>query len=123
MATREIPNLKYKKFYLAGPMTGLPDFGYPQFRAATRRLRGHLLTVASPHERWDNETEDERALRHPTEYMRHAFGLLLKCDSIVLLRGWSSSAGARQEMGLALAAGYSIYYYTPGEDYPLVEIR
>ena len=28
-----------KRIYIAGPMTGLPDFNYPAFNAAAARMR------------------------------------------------------------------------------------
>jgi hypothetical protein len=29
-----------KRIYIAGPMTGLPEFNYPAFNAEAQRLRG-----------------------------------------------------------------------------------
>jgi hypothetical protein len=112
-----------KLIYLAGPMTGLPDFGYPEFRVATRRLQGHGLNVYSPHLRWDHEDEETRAARKAECYMLHGFKLLLKCNSIALMPGWRQSGGSQKELILALHAGYSIYYYQPENDFPLLELK
>ncbi|QOC56010.1 nucleoside deoxyribosyltransferase [Gordonia phage Clown] len=42
--------------YLAGPMTGYPEFNYPAFTAAAENLRAQGLTVVSPHELHDGDT-------------------------------------------------------------------
>lgn len=115
--------VRKQKLYLAGPMTGLPNFGYPAFVHATRRLRGQGLTVLSPHERFMDETEEQKASRNYGFYLAHGLGLLKACEGIVLLRGWTGSRGARIELGLALDDGYSVYYYTPQEDFPLMELK
>lgn len=116
-------NFRNKKIYLAGPMTGLPDFGYPAFRIALRRLQGHGLVVTSPHLRWNFESESDRAQRNPDIYLVHGFELLLKCNAIALMPGWRQSNGCKKELRLALDAGYSIYYYQPQEEFPLLEIK
>lgn len=112
-----------KLIYLAGPMTGLPDFGYPEFRAATRRLRSHGFMVYSPHLRWNHEDEETRARRDPQQYIVYGFELLLRCNSIALMPGWRTSGGSQKELILALHAGYSIYYYRPDEEFPLLELK
>ena len=35
--------------YLAGPMTGLPDYNRPAFAEAAAGFRGHARAVLSPH--------------------------------------------------------------------------
>jgi hypothetical protein len=109
-----------KLIYLAGPMTGLPDFG---FREATRKLRLLGFRIYSPHQRWNHEDEETRAARDPACYILHGFELLLKCNSIALMPGWRKSGGSQKELILALHAGYSIYYYQPEEDFPLLELK
>lgn len=37
-----------KRIYLAGPMTGLPEFNYPAFHAEAARLRGLGYQVENP---------------------------------------------------------------------------
>ena len=38
------------RVYIAGPMTGLPDFNYPAFNAAAAKLRALGLEVLNPAE-------------------------------------------------------------------------
>lgn len=125
MSTYPPPPLGFedKLIYLAGPMTGLPDFGYPAFRSATRRLRGQGFRVYSPHLRWDSEDEQTRASRDGQTYILHGFKLLLRCNSIALMPGWRESNGSKKELRLALDAGYSIYYYQPEQEFPLLELK
>ena len=39
-----------KRIYLAGPMTGLPEYNYPAFHAEAARLRGLGFHVENPAE-------------------------------------------------------------------------
>jgi nucleoside 2-deoxyribosyltransferase len=87
--------------YIAGPMTGLPDFNYPAFNAAEEALtRAGFETL--------NPTLGESA---PSEtrpwdwYMRRALGQVLEADGIVLLKGWDGSRGATLEHHVGTALG------------------
>jgi hypothetical protein len=102
--------------YVAGPMTGYPQWNYPAFDAACVALRGWGLETRSPHEL----PPDERTLS-PDEaqpwdvYMRDAIRTLLDCRSVVLLAGWSTSRGARleQELAQTLRMPIGFLYLTP----------
>lgn len=41
-------SLADRKVYIAGPMTGLPEFNYPTFFAAEEYLRSHGAKVMNP---------------------------------------------------------------------------
>ncbi|CAM8627387.1 Protein of unknown function DUF4406 [Comamonadaceae bacterium] len=81
-----------RKIYVAGPMTGLPDFNYPAFHAAAATLRDMGHTVLNPAE---NPTPPCGTWQG---YMRMA---LAQCDCVVLLPGWADSRGALIERKLA----------------------
>lgn len=85
------------KVYLAGPMTGLPDYNYPAFFQAAELLSERGLLVENP---------AEHAQRNPQPsweaYMRQAIKILMACDEIYLLPGWKRSKGALIEWDLAL---------------------
>lgn len=85
-------------YYLAGPMSGYPEFNYPAFTAAAESLREQGLTVISPHELHDGDTS-----QHWTCYLRRDLRALLDCDEIVLLPGWEKSRGACLEVAVAEA--------------------
>lgn len=85
-----------KRIYIAGPMTGLPEFNYPAFHSAAAALRAQGHHVENPAENpmppcgsWQG-------------YMRMSLAQVAKCDAVYMLPGWRRSRGARIEHGLAL---------------------
>lgn len=119
----DLVEMHKKTFYLAGPMTGLPNFGYDNFETASQRLVEILgIEVLSPHERFKHESEFARAARSNSFYMAHAVNLLMRCNCIILMPGWSKSKGARTELELALSCGHGVYYYLPDKIPPLMEL-
>ena len=97
------------RLYISGPMTGLPDFNRPAFRAAQRELESlnPIIDVIvenpcdnpAPPAGHGDEGNDWRW------YMGHALEQLLKCDGVALLGSWSNSPGACAEHAVAVAAG------------------
>lgn len=90
------------RVYLAGPMTGLPDFNFPAFNAETAILRAQGLTVINPAEHgivagalW-------------ADYLRHDIAGLVSCERIHLLQGWEKSKGARLEFRIATELGMAV---------------
>lgn len=84
--------------YIAGPMTGLPDYNYPAFQAAAAKLRAEGEDVRSPTE------NDDGSQGKPWDfYMRAGIRQLLECDAIYLLPGWENSTGACLEYDIAWA--------------------
>lgn len=89
--------------YIAGPMTGHPDFNYPAFAYAAIVLRAKGVDARSPHE-IDNEGQEQTW----EWYMRRAIQMLLDCDEIVMLPGWQESRGACFERSVAEVLGMPI---------------
>ena len=119
------------RFYLAGPMTGIPSFNFPAFKEAARVLRDRGLEVISPAEIDDPETHDA-AMASPDGAMRSAsphgqtWGDFLSrdiklvadvCTAVVLLPGWEKSRGARLEAYVALLCDHLLYAYSPTSGY------
>lgn len=88
------------QIYIAGPMTGYPDFNYPAFEEAEARLATAGFKVLSPHRNGDGDTTK------PWDwYMRAALKQLVSCDAVALLDGWQQSRGASLEQHVATAIG------------------
>lgn len=87
----------FPRAYLAGPMTGLPDFNYPAFHAEAARLRALGYQVENPAE---NPPQDGWE-----DYMKQAIPQLLTCDLMALLPGWHESKGAMLEHHIACHLG------------------
>ncbi len=107
--------------YLAGPMRGHRDFGFPRFHAATRALRDNGHTVFNPAERdeqafgdvFRSETGDLDDIAHVGfdlhQAMRIDLDWIVNSASVVaLLSGWRLSAGARLEARVGLALGLRV---------------
>ena len=92
--------------YLSGPMTGLPDNGYPAFQVAAERLRAQGVQIISPHEIIPPGAGPWTWAQH----MRVDLAALLTADVIVMLPGWETSRGARLEKAVAEALGLVVDY-------------
>ena len=92
------------KTYISGPMTGLPDFNFPAFRAAAAKLRTAGLHVVDPSEINSDQTLSWHAC------MRKDIAALVDCDSIVMLKGWEASQGAQLEHHIATRLGMTVFF-------------
>jgi len=116
-----------KKFYLAGPMSGIPGFNYPTFRSATTALRAAGFEIVSPVE-MDEAADPEGAATagaspdgNPANLKpgfswgdclaRDVKVIANEVDGLVLLPGWSRSKGARLEAFVAVTCGKQFLTY------------
>lgn len=93
------------KIYVAGPMTGLPEWNYPAFNAAAAELRAEGHEVMNPAEMGEKYgTPDELAadLYKMAGLVVEELDALAACDAIYLLPGWHRSRGTRKELKVAL---------------------
>lgn len=117
------------KIYVAGPMRGIPEFNFPAFHAAAKRLREEGHEVFSPAEKDEEVHGPEFSKAYKTGSLeeatsngfslRRALGddlewIAKNADAIYLLRGWENSKGALAEKATGEALGLMILH----EDYP-----
>ena len=96
--------------YLAGPMTGYPEFNFPAFDEAAAELRAAGYEVINPAEvdralGFDPRSEDEYTDENYHAAMRRDIPLVMKADGVALLPGWRASRGANIEHDVARAIG------------------
>lgn len=82
------------KAYVAGPMTGLPDFNRPAFFDAAGVLFDHGHIVLNPAVFPDG-------LEHG-DYMKICLPMIDAAEAVILLPGWEKSKGANMEYQYAL---------------------
>lgn len=115
------------KYYIAGPMTGIPQFNFPAFFDAAKDLRGRGYEIVSPAE-MDMEigvtaldSKDGKLSEGKTDD-GYTFGDFLardvkviadKVDGVVTLPGWENSKGARLEVYVALISNKPVFEYRP----------
>jgi len=116
------------RYYLAGPMTGLPDNNYPAFHEAARKLRDLGFEIVSPAEinydapkqykdieesgMFDDDKAAARlALR--TKCLRKDLAGLITCHGIISLPGSVSSPGV--EFEYTVAKGLNMVFSSLGE--------
>lgn len=97
------------KYYLAGPMTGLPNHNFDLFEKVADALRAKGLDVLAPHDKNKHLAEGEREQMGRNHWIRLDLRDLLKCDALILLPGWENSAGARRELDIALDLSYEVW--------------
>lgn len=100
--------------YLAGPMTGLPQFNFPAFDAAAEMLAAQGHTVFNPAQMDRDVGFDPATTVVSKEFLRDALrrdlSAICNCDAVAMLPGWEQSGGARVEWTLATHLGLEILY-------------
>lgn len=91
------------KLYIAGPMTGLPEFNFPAFHAAADALKKVGYEVENPAENGSEGTDKDYRW-----YLRAGLDQLLRCDGVAVLEGWWESGGARWEVNTAGILGLPV---------------
>lgn len=91
--------------YIAGPMTGYPNYNYEAFHAVEKQLRdmGHQW-INNPATHFDGRQDLSWEV-----YIAKAIDVVLNSEAIVVLPGWMDSPGARLEIAVATAIGHAVY--------------
>lgn len=116
------------KWYLAGPMTGIPQFNFPLFQRAAQELRDNEFEIVSPAE-LDSDEITQAALASKDgspgsgSTNGETWGDFLARDvkliadlvgGVIFLPGWEKSRGARLEAFVGLLCGHNFARWVPG---------
>jgi hypothetical protein len=101
-----------KVIYIAGPMSGLPDYNRFAFRAFEAALRTAFPNAAIINPA-DNYGGDLNLLFYHL-YMRQSIHQLLIADTIYVLSGYENSRGAKIEIAIAEVLELKIVYQKEG---------
>ena len=112
------------RVYLAGPMTGLPQFNYPAFMSVAAKLRGAGFEVVSPAEMDDPATQAAALASLDGapgtgsangeswgDFLARDVKLLADdgIEAVIALPGWEKSKGARLETFVASLCGLPVH--------------
>lgn len=108
------------RVYIAGPMRGVPEFGFPAFDDAAKHLRDAGHYVFSPAERDRAVGFDETGLTGHEDLEALGFDhaeamradlqwIVTEADAVALMPGWRDSTGARTEVATAQAIGLEVF--------------
>lgn len=118
------------RVYIAGPMTGYPEYNFPAFDRATEQWRAAGHDVVSPAEmtrslfkarfgdEFDPTSTDARIAAGGDiyrDFLREDIRHILDCDAIALLPGWEKSKGVAVELTVARAMKLQEFDANTGE--------
>lgn len=90
--------------YIAGPMSGKPDYNYPAFHRVAGKWRRGGWEVFNPAENHGGRTDLPLAA-----YFAEDLPQVCRADALAVLPGWQDSKGASIEVSLARHLGKPIY--------------
>jgi hypothetical protein len=96
--------MKKIKVYIAGPISGMPDYNRQAFADMADKLRRSGFDAVNPHETCSGIVADnDKDLW--AKCMKADIKQLMDCDYIMLLPGWNKSKGCRIEIALCKELG------------------
>lgn len=118
------------RWYLAGPMSNIPQFNFPWFDKVATALRAQGATIVSPAEMDEPEVReaamaspdgrpDERTSGGKTwgDFLARDLKLIAdQVDGVLLMPNWLGSKGARQEAFTAINCGKKLADLVVGAD-------
>lgn len=99
------------RYYLSGPMTGLPQYNYPMFEYASTKLRALGMEISTPHE---NPIPPDVNFLTESELWDQMIAMSIEqmnsCAGIILLPGWTRSKGAKIELEYMISQEKEVYF-------------
>lgn len=92
------------RVYIAGQMTGIPEYNFPAFNEAAAKLRNSGFIVVNPAEHGIIDGAEWG------DYLRYDIGGLVTCERMHLLKGYETSKGVALELTIANTLGIPITY-------------
>jgi hypothetical protein len=116
------------KVYIAGPMSGMPDWNFPAFFEAERQLLELGYNVINPahndgatvQEALESAGSPDRPNNMWSWYMRRDLPHVMEVDILCVLPGWQNSKGAKLEVHVAQAIGIPLMVLKDGQLVPRV---
>lgn len=116
------------KVYIAGPMSGMPDWNFPAFFEAERQLLELGYEVINPahndgatvQEALESAGSPDRPNNMWSWYMRRDLPHVMEVDMLCVLPGWQNSKGAKLEVHVANAIGIPLMVLKDGQLIPRV---
>lgn len=108
--TIDYKTVKPHRIFISGPMSGLPEYNFPNFYRMADRLKNMGFEVVNPADLAITH-EVAKVIADPIEFramLEEEWEALRHCDTILLLEGWENSKGGRSELELALELGLKI---------------
>lgn len=98
-----------KTIYLSGPITGMPENNFREFALVEERLNAMGYNVINPHVICQNV--NPKLFKNEEEYWQHCMRLCVAemaafADTVLTLKGWEDSRGAKEEVGIARELGF-----------------
>jgi hypothetical protein len=96
-----------KTAYICGPITGLPNNNKRAFEIAEQKWEKLGFEVINPHDLCASIVIEHQgtAAELWQKCMKRDISIMVRCDVVVLLDGWSNSRGATIERNLAQQLG------------------
>lgn len=96
-----------QKIYIAGPMTGIPNYNRDAFNNAAKEWGAMGYVVLNPAILPEGLTQ--------ADYMDITIAMVRCCDVVFMLKAWRKSEGAVAEHALAVKLGKQIIQQYKGE--------
>lgn len=105
---------KIETAYLAGRMTGVEDYNYPEFKRVARLIQINFgYAVQNPATNYNGL----QILNHD-QYILMAIPQVLVCDVLILHGDWETSPGACTEAAVAFLCGKPVFEFTEAPEAP-----